>query len=90
MKRCLILWGDDRGEINAMAMVLLTTILALGAIVGLASFRDQLVQELGDVAVALENVNQSYTSALGTFTDMGPFPTDPVGAPPACLQVCGS
>jgi hypothetical protein len=81
------LWHDERGEAYSLALILLTTIVALGAIVGLVTLRDQLVQEFGDVGVALENINQSFTSACGTFTDTGPFPTDPAGAPPGDLDL---
>jgi hypothetical protein len=81
---------DEGGAISALGMLLLTTIVALGAIVGLATFRDQVVQELGDVALALQNLNQSFsTASMGTFVDLGPFPTDPPNAPPACLNLCG-
>ena len=81
---------DECGAVSALGMLLLTTIVALGAIVGLATFRDQVVQELGDVSLALQNLNQTYsTASMGSFVDMGPFPTDPPGAPPACLNICG-
>lgn len=80
-------WRDERGEVSAMSMLLLTAIVALGAIVGLATLRDQIVQEMGDLAIALENLDQSFSSATATFVDPGPFPTDPVGAAPACLNI---
>ena len=63
----LKLWHDTRGEASAASMLLLMTILALGAIAGLTTFRDQLVQELGDVATALESVNQSYSLSSTSF-----------------------
>lgn len=50
-------------------------ILAIGGIVGLATFRDQVAQELADVGVALETLDQSYYVAVpGTGYDpMIPF-----------------
>ena len=64
------LWNDSRGETSSAAMLLLVTILGLGAVVGLTSFRDQLVQELGDLGAALESVDQSYSiSATCFFND---------------------
>jgi Flp pilus assembly pilin Flp len=89
MRTLAHLWHDNSGAASAMSVILITTILALGCIVGLTTLRDQIVQELGDVSIALENLNQSYSTASGTFTDTGPFPTDPPNAEPACLDVCG-
>ena len=62
-----------------MALILVITLLALGATVGLTSLRDQLVQEFGDVAQALENIDQSFSSATSSFADGG--------APASCLSI---
>jgi hypothetical protein len=35
---------------------------------GLATFRDKMAQELGDVASALEKIDQSYSFTVGTVT----------------------
>ncbi len=80
------LWRDQRGETSAMAMLLLTTIVALGAIVGLATLRDQIVQELGDLAAAIENLDQSYSTPFGEFMDPGPFYTDPPNTEPETVE----
>ena len=48
----------------------------IGIIVGLVTFRDQLVQELGDGAAAIGNLNQSYSIAI-----TGPNPPITVGGP---------
>lgn len=79
----LALWRDQSGETSILSLVLICTILAIGVTVGLTSFRDQLAQEFGDLAVAIESLNQSYTAGpYGTFTDLGPFPPpDPIGFP---------
>ncbi len=84
------LWHEDSGEVSSISIILITTIIALGAIVGLTTLRDQVVQEMGDYALALENLNQSFSSAGGTYKDTGPFPVDPPGTAPACIDICGS
>lgn len=61
------LWHDRRGAIGASGVVLLYAILVLGAIVGLVSLRNSIVQELGDLAVALRHLDQSFTFTEGTF-----------------------
>jgi len=82
------LWKDERGVTGAMGLLLMATILALGAIVGLTSLRDQIVQEMGDMAVALESLDQSFDGGLlGSFVDTPTLLTDPADAEPACLSV---
>jgi Flp pilus assembly pilin Flp len=81
------LWRDESGESSSASVILITTIIALGLVVGLATVRDQLVQELGDVGLALENINQSYSTPTSSFVDPGPFPADPPNAPPACISL---
>lgn len=55
------LWNDEAGFIVSAELVLIATILVLGMIVGLVSVRDQVVQELGDIALAFGRINQSYS-----------------------------
>ena len=69
---------------------MLCVVIAIGAIAGLTTLRDQLVQEFGDIAVSLENLNQSFTSSLGTFTDTPTTLTDPPNMPPADLDLNGA
>ena len=57
------LWGDESGFIVSTDLILISSILVIGLLVGLVSLRDQIVQELGDVAVAVGNLNQSYSFA---------------------------
>jgi Flp pilus assembly pilin Flp len=85
-------WRDQRGEASGLAVILLYTILALGATVGLVTLRDQIVQEFGDLAVALDSLDQSWhipgIHPMG-YTDTPLFrPTDPdpEGKPPAGLE----
>lgn len=54
------LWRDERGAMNSADVVLITTILIIGSIVGLVCMRNQIVQELGDIATAIGALNQSY------------------------------
>jgi len=55
------LWRDKRGFIATTDLILLTTVLVLGTLVGAATLRDQVVQEFGDLATALGRLNQSYS-----------------------------
>lgn len=55
------LWNDEAGFVISSELVLVATILVIGMIVGLATIRDQVVQELADVAGAISDVNQSYS-----------------------------
>ncbi|MFK7777712.1 MAG: hypothetical protein QM501_06270 [Gimesia sp.] len=54
-------WNDEAGFVVSSELVLIGTILVLGVVVGLATVRDQVVQELGDLALAISNINQSYS-----------------------------
>jgi len=83
------LWADRRGETNIISALLLCVIISIGAIVGLSTLRAQIVQQFGDMALALENLNQSFTSSLGTYTDTSPPKPilDPPGSEPAGLDV---
>lgn len=101
MKVLTQLWRDDSGFIISAELVLVATILVIGMIVGLATLRDQVVQELGDVGAAISQIVQSYSwsgitghtsSVAGSFqVDTTDFcdesPVDPAGGPPACISV---
>ena len=54
------LWRDESGVVWTIELVLTATIVTLGTIVGLVTFRDALVQELGDLAAASSQLDQSY------------------------------
>ena len=55
------LWNDEGGAIVSTELVLVGSTLVAGMIVGMTSVRDQVVQELGDTAEAISEVNQSYS-----------------------------
>ena len=63
------LWRDERGFVASADLILISTILLLGVIVGLVTVRDQIVQELGDLGSAVGNLNQSYSFSGFTGTD---------------------
>lgn len=93
-------WNDEAGFVVSSELVLIGTILVLGVVVGLATVRDQVVQELGDLALAISNINQSYSfsgvtghtssTAGSSFDDQTDFcdtDTDTAGEEPACIDV---
>jgi hypothetical protein len=88
------LWNDQAGSVAPATYVLLVTILCIGLIPGLSSFRNALVQEMGDLAVSLETLDQSYSFTLGTttsqYTDPTTTLTDPAGGAPAGISVSES
>ncbi|MHB8901758.1 MAG: hypothetical protein ACYC6Y_23630 [Thermoguttaceae bacterium] len=91
MKRLwTLLWRDQGGGIPALSTLLLYTILVLGITVGLITLRDQLVQEYGDLAVALDHLDQSWSVTVNGntrgFTDTSSL-TDLSNQEPAGLSV---
>jgi hypothetical protein len=54
------LWNDERGFIISAELVLVATLLVIGMIVGLTILRNQVVQELGDLAMAIGMLSQGY------------------------------
>lgn len=91
------LWREETGATSPAALLLLVTIVVLGAIVGLATLRDQIVQEFGDVGIALESLDQSYSVVIevngnivyeAEFDDTpNPDAVDNPGAAPFCLTI---
>ena len=55
------LWDDENGFIVSSELILLATITVIGMLVGLATWRDSVVQELGDTGAAVGQMNQSYS-----------------------------
>lgn len=51
---------DERGIVWTIELILAMTIIALGSIVGLSTFRDAVVQEFGDLAAASAELDQGY------------------------------
>ena len=57
------LWNDESGFIVSAELVLIATVVLLGLIIGLATLRDDIVNELADVGQAFGQLNQSYSYA---------------------------
>lgn len=57
-----------KGAIDSGSYLLLITIVGIGMVCGLVTFRDKVAQELGDVASALEQIDQSFSFSVGTVT----------------------
>ena len=80
------LWFECDGGAYALQVILFSSIMCIGAMVGLTTFRDQIVQQFGDTAMALENINQTWSAGtFGGFVDTGTPTTDPIDSPPAGL-----
>jgi hypothetical protein len=54
------LWIDEEGFIVSAELVLVSTLLVLGLIVGLSEVQHAVVAELNDVGDAIGSLNQSY------------------------------
>ena len=82
-------WRDERAFVVTAELTLIATILGVGMLAGLASVRDQGLQELGDLAAALGDMNESYSfssvtrstawTAGSMFVDQRDFCDQPVG-----------
>ncbi len=67
-----------RGNTLLISLILLVVLLSLGVIVGATALRDNLVQQYGDIAVALDRLNQSFAYRIEI---------DPDGSGPADFMV---
>ena len=77
------LWLDSQGFVVSSELVLVATMLVVGMIVGLTSVRDQVIQEVRDVAAGMSKTAQSYSfsgitghsasSGGSVFNDLGDF-----------------
>lgn len=67
---CIRFARDERGVVHISELVLTTSILALGCIVGLSAYQTAVVTEYSDLGVALSSLNQSYSYQMynGTTT----------------------
>ena len=71
------LWRDERGSATFVELILITATVALGGIVGLVAVRDQVAQEFGDVAVSLDQLDQSFSYAISVDANGDGDLTDP-------------
>ena len=72
MSLFLTLWSDESGFIVSAELVLIATVVLIGLIIGLATLRDDMINELADVADAFSELNQSYSLRWhhGALVDM--------------------
>lgn len=56
--------SDEIGTVAAIGHLLLITLLGIGMIVGVDTFKVSMVQEMGDVAGSLRNLNQNYNVSI--------------------------
>ena len=54
------IWKEEDGVLS-FEWVLLVTLLTIGIVSGLSAARDAIIDELGDVAQAMQSLDQSYT-----------------------------
>jgi hypothetical protein len=73
------LYHDEDGMVVVIDYIFMGTIVAIGAIVGLVTLRDAIIQELGDVGIGLENLQQNYTVSMTFATVSGGTTTNSFG-----------
>jgi len=84
------LWHDEAGLVVTTELVVCTVVLIVGMIVGMVAVRDQVAQEFGDLAAALESLDQSFhVDDWASYTDEGTG-TDPQGEEPSGMSVQAS
>lgn len=69
------LWDDDSGVIDVSAYLFFVTVVCLGTLCGWVTIRDQVTQELGDLSVAFQNIDQTFSLnyTLGTLVVSASF-----------------
>ncbi len=86
-----IFWHDQRGSIELSSWIALIVMVALGLLVGLSNVRMEITQQFGDVAQALETLDQSYSytvnNVTSTYSDTNVYGTPTPGNAPAGLEV---
>jgi Flp pilus assembly pilin Flp len=73
------LYRDESGMVAVIDYIFLGTVVVIGAIVGLVTLRDAVIQELGDVGIGLENLQQNYTVSMTFATVSGGTTTKSFG-----------
>lgn len=89
MQLILRMWNDDAGFVVSTELALVATILVIGMVVGMTTIRDQVVQELADIAGMLSQLNQSYSFSAITghhSSTAGSFGADLIDS---CDVSCG-
>jgi len=85
------LWEDECGAIDVTTSMLFFTMIVIGSVVGFSAVRTNLTQEFGDLSVALERLDQSYSYTVNgvtsTYTDTESLAENATGTPPAGMDV---
>jgi hypothetical protein len=63
---------DESGWIGTLELLLISSIVTFGMIVGLAAYRNALVQEYGDLSASLLHLDQSFSLDGQGFTNSIP------------------
>lgn len=66
------LWNDEQGFVVSAELVLVASVAVLAMIVGLAAYRDAIIDELADGGRAVNALNQSYSVAVGNSVNNDP------------------
>ena len=96
------LWNEQDGVVISSELILFSTVVVIGMLVGLQTVRESVVQELGDFANAIGNINQSYSyagltghhsstagSVLIDVVDDCDVSVPVTTMAPMCITVCG-
>ncbi|MEW4489403.1 hypothetical protein AB1L42_15075 [Thalassoglobus sp. JC818] len=73
---------DQRGMVHSLDYLFLTCVIAIGGVVGVVAFRDQLAQEAVDVGTAIDVLDQSFVYVVpgeGYDPDVPFNPENPQG-----------
>jgi hypothetical protein len=62
---------DDRGAVFSAELILLSTIVCIGLLTGLVTYRDQVMLELADAADSISELDHSYTFPGITIAGVG-------------------
>ncbi len=75
------LWNDEAGVVLSAELVLISTILVLGMIVGLVELQCSIIAELSDLSSAFGNIDQSFeVSGFSSTKGQGQFKARSFGA----------
>lgn len=75
------LWNDESGVVDVSSYLFFVTVVCLGMLCGWVTIRDQVTQELGDLSVAMQNIDQSFSLnyTLGTLVVTRSFTDNDAG-----------
>jgi Flp pilus assembly pilin Flp len=84
-------WQDECGTIELTSWFALVVMVALGMIVGMTTLRNEVTQQFGDVAQALEALDQSYSYTVNgvesTYADTNNLGDPTLFNPPAGMDL---